>query len=160
MYSFQKETKSALTALKRDQTLLKKSLEGLEKKSVTDMNKKLQTITKQNQQIIESVQNMQSLCNEHILSKLDKLDKLDKFEAMNEMCAIEHDRFAPFSLPTVRKKRNRKCNTFSQESQLKRVESGVQNESIEGKVSGLIKNAIHNKSEHKTDDLFLVDDFF
>ena len=60
----------------------------------------------------------------------------------------------PYSIPTVRRKRRRNMNFYSQDIELKRehCENG-----IKSKVSEMIQSAIQTKDNS---NLFLIDDFF
>ena len=60
MESFQKELKSTLGGIKREQTLQKKTLEGLEKRIVDNCMKRINNLQKQNKEnkhILEQISN-------------------------------------------------------------------------------------------------------
>lgn len=136
MESFQKELKSTLGGIKREQTLQKKTLEGLEKRIVENCMKRINNLQKQNKETLESIQ-----------QSLQKLEKRFDLMELNEIQT-------PYSIPTVRRKRRRNMNFYSQDIELKRehCENG-----IKSKVSEMIQSAIQTKDNS---NLFLIDDFF
>lgn len=136
MESFQKEVKAALGGIKREQTLQKKTLEGLEKRIVDSCMKKINTIHKQDQEMLESIQ-----------QSLQKLEKKLDFTDNNEIQT-------PYSIPTIRRRRRRNMGFYSQDIESKRnhYENG-----ITSKVADMIQSAIHTK---ESSNLFLIDDFF
>ena len=89
MESFQKELKSTLGGIKREQTLQKKTLEGLEKRIVDNCMKRINNLQKQNKETLESIQ-----------QSLQKLEKRFDLMDLNEIQT-------PYSIPTVRRKRKR-----------------------------------------------------
>lgn len=124
--------------MKREQSSHRKQMEGLERKIVDSINKKIATF--QNQQKKE----MQSI-----------LESIQKLESMNILPKEENTgTTTPFSVPTIRRKRYRSRIPSSQEYNSKRVQD---DNAIETRVSQMIQTAILTKRKN---DLFLIDDFF
>lgn len=133
--SFQKETKSAITVIKKEQAVQRKLIEGLEKRIIDTVTKKINTNQNQTKDWFQSIT--------ETLQKLEK--KTDSVETL--------DSSTPFTVPTIRRKRNR--SFYSQEVDSKKV---MNEHTIESTVSTLIQTAIQNKPD--TGNLFLIDDFF
>ena len=98
--------------------------------------KRINNLQKQNKETLESIQ-----------QSLQKLEKRFDLMDLNEIQT-------PYSIPTVRRKRKRNMNFYSQDIESKRehYENG-----IKSKVSEMIQSAIQTKDNS---NLFLIDDFF
>lgn len=113
-------------------------MEGLEKKIVDSINKKITTFQNQQKKELQSI-----------------LESIQKLESLNVLSKDEStDTSTPFSAPTIRRKRYRSRTHNTQEFNSKRFQD---DNAIETRVSQMIQSAILTKGQN---DLFLIDDFF